>query len=280
MGINLLWPNEVLNAIKSLAVEAEFYNHLSIIKCSDKVFIHLVAMGQTHHSSQFLTLQNQFQEDGKLLVHLWEDVWIAKKEAVLGRIRSFLNLNKTLHGRKTKVLNVKSSDAKAFFDQYHLQGFVKAKFYYGLIFENEIYAMAGFSGLRPMKSKGDHYQSAELVRFAVKPGFTVTGGIGKLIQHFITQTKPDDVMTYADRDWSLGAGYQKLGFQLTNITPPQYLYLNTLTNTRYIAHRLPKIIAEQFKQQNELPQADFLSKYGYETVFNTGNLKYHLYCSH
>jgi len=211
------------------------------------------------------------------LVHLWEDIWLAKRAQVLSRIHSFLGLNASIHGRKTKIENLSKQQISNFLDQYHLQGFINAKYHYGLIVGNELIAAASFSATRPMKSKGTAYLSAELVRFATKDGFTVVGGLSKLIKHFTKQFKMNDLMTYADRDWSLGRGYDQLGFTLSKITEPVHLYVHRETLIRYFQHRLPKDIILAFETQKELALDDFLALNGFVKVFNTGNLKYHLY---
>ncbi len=48
------------------------------------------------------------------------------------------------------------------------------------------------------------YRSYEMVRFANVTGVTVTGGLSKLIKAFAEEVKPDDIMTYVDREWSDG----------------------------------------------------------------------------
>ena len=78
--------------------------------------------------------------------------------------------------------------------------------------------MATFSNKRKMSRQGPDYTSAELIRFATKDGFTVTGGLSKLIKHYMKMLAPNDLMSYADRDWSLGKGYLAAGFKLKTIS--------------------------------------------------------------
>lgn len=279
MGVKLAWHHDVLSNL----VELNNQTHLiddepyRIISCSAKVYLHLVSLTTTFHSQNLIDLQNKYQQEGNLLVHLWEDVWLLNQTGVLSRIKSFLGLNKTLHARKAKLVEVGAIQAAQFFNTYHLQGFVKAKYYYGLTLADELISMASFSDLRPMKSKGIHYKSAELVRFASKEGYTITGGLSKLIKNFLTLKKPNDLMSYADRDWSLGKGYDQLSFELTALTPPAYLFVDEKTYVRYFPHRLPKRILSAFDAQKELNLDEYLAQNGFAKVFNTGNLKYHLY---
>ncbi|MES2418642.1 MAG: hypothetical protein V4541_10685 [Bacteroidota bacterium] len=279
MGIKPNWQREVHKAITALNSQALLKKdgHYLMIDCNTKLYIHLISLSHNFTPESLIELQDNYAKEEKLLVHLWEDVWLARQNQVLNRIRSFLGLNKTIHGRKTNVVIINQKQAQEFLAQYHLQGFVKAKYNYGLIMGSELVAVAGFSGQRPMRSKGPNYYSAELVRFASKNELTVVGGLSKLIQHHSKQVKINDIMTYADRDWSLGKGYIKLNFELSAITSPAFLYVNEQNGLRYFPHRLPKAILSDFETQNELDLETFMAKQRFVKIFNTGNLKYHLY---
>ncbi len=253
MDIKDSWYQDVLAGIASISKQVTLKNEgvFVLVECSAKVYLNLVSLSTALHPSALIELQTRYEQEDKLLVHLWEDVWQFNSVGVLSRIRSFLNLNQTLHGRKTKVIALDVAQSSDFFTRYHLQGYIKAKYSYGLAMGHEVVAAASFSGRRPMKSKGINYYSAELVRFTSKTGVTVVGGLGKLIKHHAKQVEINDIMTYADRDWSLGKGYQQLGLELTTTTPPSDLYIDLLTGQRCFPHRLPKEILSAFDAQKE-----------------------------
>ena len=279
MGLNPLWQEDFFLTVQG------FYHHVQLLEANpyyiidtEKDFlIHLVPISNNFTAEELITLQNQFKVENKQLVHLWEDVWLTKREQTISRIKSFLGLNKGIHGRKVKIVDLDTKQTSHFLSTNHLQGFVKAKYNYGLTFNDDVVAVASFSDKRLMPQKGENYTSAELVRFASKTGFTVIGGLSKLIKHYIKLQKPNDLMTYADRDWSLGKGYEKLSFQLSEATKPLTLYLNKENLLRFAPHRLPKNLLLAYKNQNVLNLDEFLLENGYVKVFNTGNLKYHLY---
>jgi len=279
VGLNPLFQEDFFLTLqdKYHAVEAIQTNPFYIVAVRGTVYINLVPLNTELLSQQLLSLQVAYQQQGILLVHLWEDVWATKRDQVLSRIHSFCSQNRSLHGRKAKLIEVNAAEAKTFLDTHHLQGYIKTKHNYGLVFEDELTAVACFAASRPMKTKGEHYKSAELVRFATKTGFTIVGGLGKLLKHFLQQVKVDDLMTYADRDWSLGKGYDKLGFHFSGTTAPTIFYIDINTKNRYTTNRLPKKLLAAFDEQNVLNLDDFLTQHGYVKVFNTGNLKYHLY---
>ena len=279
MGINPLFQEDFFLTIQAKyhAVENVQTHPFYVIAIKGTVYVNLIALDSTFSPQQLLSLQVAYQQKGILLVHLWEDVWISKREQVLSRIHSFCGQNKSLHGRKAKVVEVDTIAAKTFLEANHLQGYIKTKYSFGLMFGDELSAVACFAASRPMKSKGEHYKSAELVRFATKASTTIVGGLGKLVKHFLQEVPVNDLMTYADRDWSLGKGYDKLGFHFSGTTEPVIFYVDIKTMNRYQSHRLPKKILTAFDEQKILNLDDFLTQNGFLKVFNTGNLKYHLY---
>ena len=70
-------------------------------------------------------------------------------------------------------------------------------------------AVASFSAGRTMR---DGTRSFEWIRFASLRGLRVIGGMGKLLDSFVQEHSPDDVMTYVDASDSDGSAYMELGF--------------------------------------------------------------------
>ncbi|TCC90439.1 hypothetical protein EZ428_14285 [Pedobacter frigiditerrae] len=279
MGLNPFWQEDVFLTVQGIYHQAQIrcVEPYFIIGFGQKLLIHLIPVSNNFNPEELIELQKRYEEENLLLVQLWEDVWLTKRTQVLSRINSFLGLNKGYHGRKAKIVTLNLKQASTFLNDNHLQGYIKAKYHYGLMDNDKLIAIASFSEARPMKSKGENYHSAELVRFASIDGLTIVGGLSKLIKHFLKQVKVNDLMSYADRDWSLGKGYDKLGFQLNQITAPAFIYINIESLTRYFPHRLPKVILGKFEAQNVLNLDEFLALNGYFKLFNTGNLKYNLY---
>jgi hypothetical protein len=96
-------------------------------------------------------------------------------------------------------------------------------------------AVASFSNAKKIIREGQEYRSYELIRFANYKGFTVVGGLNKLLKMFIDEHAPDDIMTYADADWSDGTNYEKIGFERIELTPPLTFKLDNETFTRKLA---------------------------------------------
>jgi hypothetical protein len=201
----------------------------------------------------FQEFSDKFNSQNQRIIHLWEDVYFFKKDLVQSRILSILGTFTRLHARHCIVKRIDKPTADNFLEINHLQGMVNAKLKYGLFLKPQyverfglldaegivhankplLIAIATFSGGRTMKEgerKGT--RSFELIRFASLKGYVVVGGMDKLMRVFTDEHQPFDIMSYADRDWSDGRSYDKLGFSKIENSLPQTLYINLKTLER------------------------------------------------
>lgn len=189
------------------------------------------------------------------VIHLWEDVWQTKRSIVESRLMSLFGKSETIPARLTQVQRIDKPTLDKFLINNHLQSKVNAKLKYGLflpsryfrVIQNEkvlqeninkdafLVAVASFSNAKKILREGQEYRSYELIRFANYKGFTVVGGLNKLLKMFIDEHAPDDIMTYADADWSDGTNYEKIGFERIELTPPLTFELDNETFTRKLA---------------------------------------------
>jgi hypothetical protein len=63
-----------------------------------------------------------------------------------------------------------------------------------------------------MTESGGNPRSFEWIRYASLKGFRVVGGMGKLMQAFVDDLQPDDIMTYVRSQESDGDAFRALGF--------------------------------------------------------------------
>lgn len=249
----------------------EAHRHGLIFQLSDNLFLHLITFAamQQPDPSLLVKLSCQMEKQNHQVIHLSEDIWNKQKNLVKARILAMLGKRKRIHARQTNVVRLDKKQADDFLNAHHLQYSTTAYYKYGLIYSNELVAVATFSKSRVMHNRAVPYRSFELVRFASKSGITVTGGLGKLLNHFIINHHPAHLMTYADRDWSMGEGYKKTGFTLSGYTEPQLFYLHPKEQIRYYPNRIPA----SFRNESELLKA------GYLKIYNAGNSKWELFCS-
>ncbi|MFP5080254.1 hypothetical protein [Pedobacter sp. JCM 36344] len=259
------WHNDLLTELNSVGLHYEIFvqAHYSLVLLKEgEVVLNLLNLNNSKTPEEVLNLPNVYNLEKKQLIHLWEDVWSTRKEQVLSRLKAIAGLNTRIHARKTEIVSLSQPEANVFLNKNHLQFSVGARHRYGLVVDNGLVAVACFSGLRKMHNGTAGYRSAELIRFANLHGITVIGGFTKLLSHFIKRHQPNDIMSYADRDWSKGSAYERSGFILAGITPPAIILVNKNTLSRTFAHRM-----------NDSQSEDLYLK-----IFNTGNLKYILAC--
>jgi len=247
------WHHQLNLALANNKIECHFFleSDFQLLRLNNQLLVHLVSLNNTFKAGDLISLQEDYHKKNSKLIHLWEDVWKLKPNQVLARIKSLLGKNTRIHGRKTKVSKITKPVADAFLIENHLQGPVSSRYKIGLFEKEELVAVATFSALRKMNHT-ENYKSAELIRFAVKAGYSITGGLSKLIAFFAETHKPNDLMSYADRDWSAGEAYTKLGFTLTAIVEP-HIYI------------LDKNLNRQLKKDDQMSATE---------VFNTGSLKF------
>ena len=90
--------------------------------------------------------------------------------------------------------------------------------------------------------------------------------MGKLLKYFIDKHSPDEIMSYADKDWSDGNVYRRLGFELHGETEPIDFYVDKETLKRIPAKKI-------LRDKQYDPQDDMSPKYYF--LRNQGNLKFY-----
>jgi hypothetical protein len=166
------------------------------------------------------------EQKGIKLIQIFEDEWVYKKEIVKSRLKNMLGLTPNkIYGRKTEVREVSPKESKLFLDTNHIQGNVNVKIKLGLFYNDELVSIMTFGGLRKILGNASIDNTFELVRFCNKLDTTVIGGADKLLKYFIKTYKSKEIVSYADRRWSQGGLYDKLGFEFTHYSTPNYYYI-------------------------------------------------------
>ncbi|WP_439559052.1 hypothetical protein [Dyadobacter sp.] len=182
-------------------------------------------------------------------VVIWEDYWIKKRRIVESRLLALLGRAHRIPARLTTAERIDKETANGFLEQNHLNGAVMAKYKYGLFLParyfrvlNEALAPAGpaellvavatFSYPRIFNKDTQPLRSHELIRAASLLNTNVVGGVDKLLQAFIRDKMPGDIMTYADLEWSAGKSYARLGFKEVSRTAPEIICLDTYSMGR------------------------------------------------
>ena len=190
-----------------------------------------------------------------------------KFDLVVSRILQFIGKSRRVFARKCHVKEIDTKTYSTFCKANHIQDSAAASIKLGL-FENEsndLVSVISFS--RPRFT--DKYDF-ELLRFCHKAGYTVIGGASKLFSHFIVNHPGARIVSYADKRWSRGNVYHKLGFKLIDETKSSFYYFKDgVTISRYQAqkHRLKDLLSEFDSNKTEIEN---MTNSGYLKVFNPG----------
>lgn len=132
---------------------------------------------------------------------------------IASQIQSRLHLNKVIYARQCQVIKLDKKVTADFLDRYHLMNSTSSAYQFGLVYQEELVAVATFSKGRKMQRLPQQQRSFELIRFCSRAGITVAGGLSKLLLHFARLRSAGDIMTYIDTSTSDGKAYLNAGFR-------------------------------------------------------------------
>ena len=171
-----------------------------------------------------------------------EDRWHLQPEAMQKRILAHLEIFNPIYARNCEVRRIDKALAKVFLEANHSYSHAACRYCYGMFLKRHtghiaqqttsyapgtLVAVATFSNARKW-SKGDKIiRSYEWTRYASLPDVRLSGGMGRMLKTFIKEVQPDDIMSYADLEWSAGDVYAQLGFTLEGQKDPVMFVIDT-----------------------------------------------------
>ena len=228
-----------------------------------------------------------------------EDRWRRQKSMMQSRILSHLEIFTQIYARNCEIRRIDKATAREFLEANHSYGDAACKYRYGLYLKRHtghnalhhadfpdhagslchserseeslapgtLVAVATFSNARKWVKGDKTILSYEWTRYASLPGIRLSGGMGKLLKAFIKEVQPDDIMTYADLEWSEGNVYEKLGFTLEGTKEAVTFEINNKQGRLPIRHNPLARAHEDIPIENEADK-----KY----LINFGSNKYRL----
>jgi hypothetical protein len=165
-----------------------------------------------------------------------EDRWNRQTEMMKARLLAHLEIFTPVYARNCEVRRIDKPTAAEFLSRTHAYGDAACKYRYGMFLKRStghiakegrcgipagtLIAVGTFSNARKWVKEDRTIRSYEWVRFASLPGLRISGGMGKILNAFIEEVQPDDIMSYADLEWSEGTVYEQLGFTLEGQKEP------------------------------------------------------------
>lgn len=209
---------------------------------------------------------------GIKLIHIWEDDWRDKRSIIESRIENLIGTSKRIWARDCKIQLISNSEYRDFVEKNHLQGFTIAKIRLGLFYKNELVSIMSFGRLRISLGYKKDANGWELLRFVNKVGLSVVGGASKLFSYFIKNWNPEKIISYADRSWSSGNLYNRLGFKYIGKTNPNYYYVKG--GKRFGRFSFRKDILVKEGNDPNMSEYQIMSGLGYSRIWDSGSLKF------
>ena len=220
-----------------------------------------------YHQEKTILCENK----GIQLIHIWEDDWLDKKDIVKDIIQSKLGMNDKIPARKCTIKEVLSKESKEFLEKYHIQGNVNASIRIGLYYDDSLVEIATFGKLRNILHSNGQENQYELYRLCSKSGYTVVGGVSKLLTHFIRKYQPKQIVSYANLDISNGNVYNSF-FKKISITSPGYYW--SKDGYKYHRSNFTKHILVKNGYDKNKTEEEIMHELGYYKLYDSGNIKY------
>lgn len=206
-------------------------------------------------------------EMGIHLLHIFESEWDYKKDIVKSIIASKLGITDKLYARKCIIKSVDKSEEKQFLNENHIQGYVSSNVCLGLYSNDELVQIMSFG-----KSRFNKKFDNELLRLATKLNKTVTGGAQKLLNHYIKEYDPSNIISYCDLRLFSGEVYKKLNFDFSHNSNPGYYYVDQWGNLHNrMQFQKSKLERKLDTYDAQLTEEENMFNNGYHRIWDCGN---------
>ena len=229
--------------------------------------------GLYYHSEKFkeknyhLDKTNYFKERGIRIIHIWEDDWDYKQGIIKSQILNLLGKSEKVYARQCFVKEL--TTVTDFLNANHTQGVDKSVIKLGLFFNNELVSVMTFNKLEGRKKMKDGYN---LSRFCNRIGYNVVGGASKLLKFFLNKYHVLRIISYADKDWSVGSLYHRLSFKNINESKPDYKYL--VNGKR--KHKQNFIKKNLGIKDLNITESKYMQEKGIYKIYDCGKIKFEL----
>jgi hypothetical protein len=242
-------------------------NKLCIEYCGLYWHSELMDKNREYHLSKLKACEHA----GMQLLTIFEDEWLSKPDVVKNKIKIALGITKPITGgRNIKIKQITNAEAKPFLIKYHLQGHVNSEICVGAFYDDNLVSVMTFG--RWVMPHTNSILYWELKRFSCDFG-RYPGIANKLLTFFESNFKPFALISYADRRWSQGNLYKKLGFELTSVVDPSYWYI-VKGKREHRSNYTKKRIIKKFNIQEPFTEIEAMKNLGFTRIWDCGNLRF------
>jgi len=288
-GTNI--ENFVISFLKKNNIEYQFRNRLILENRSELDFyipshhlaieVHglywhterkIINRGKNPRLYHLEKLENS-QKKNIRLIQIFSDEILNHPRIVESRLKTILGIKKrTIGARECEIQIVDYKMKQKFLEKYHLQGNDRSSICLGLFYKKHLVSMMTFAKPRlVMGHKNVPEGSYELLRFCSNFHFSIAGGAGKLLNYFKQNYSWNKIITYADRRWSIGNLYKKLGFEFSHNSNPNYFYTKNYMIREYRYKYNKSFLVKKYPELCEYSERIIMDSLGYERIYDCGH---------
>jgi hypothetical protein len=208
-------------------------------------------------------------------IHIFEDEWLLRPQAVKSLVRMSLGLvTEKVYARQCHVLEISSAVGISFLEQWHIQGKPSASRYLGIHQGNRLVAVIAYANRASGRGHGYDASQVEVTRFASST--QVVGGFSKALA-YMQKTNPElkAIYTFSDTRVFSGSMYAACGFTPVAKLKPDYFYVRhgkrqhkaTLQKSNFKSN--PKLLYEATLTESQLAKLN-----GFFKVYDCGKIKW------
>lgn len=235
-----------------------------------------------NHCIDTLTAANA---QGYRLIQIFEDEWLSNQRLIVSKIVHAVGTQRGLQsiGARSCTIEEITDPAKKnqFLQLHHIQGPDASSIKYGAYHNGELVGVMTFGKPRLVTGNMTREDGTwELIRFATDTNARYPGLASKMLVKFITDHQPNKIITYADRRWSEGNMYYKMGFECVNENPsPGYFYVED-GERKHRWQRTKGWLKENYDQYDDnKSEYEMMLERGIDRIYDCGSLKFELTCN-
>ncbi len=241
--------------------------------CESDCAVHSVLPASYHQSRA-----RQALDSNRRLIQWygWNDL-----DGLISLLRPKLQPAKKFSSRRLELIAMPQKDANRFLKNFHIQGGARAQSHcYGLSLDGEILAVATFG-----KSRFGSSLDYEFIRYAVRPGFIVYGGAGRLLERFLEDVGGGSIVSYVDFDHTTSRSVFLLqsGFSELAPTGPGLIWHRlsdgrAVRNTSLLAQGADRILGTSYgsREASGVNNSEIMLLEGFLPVHTSGNRVFEL----
>lgn len=243
--------------------------------------IQIIPIDKPYDKYLYTNLLKQSLSCDSVTIFIFEDEWISNQELIISKINHYSNNSNVspIPARKCVIKQILNSEKRELLTKNHIQGNDNAPLSYGAYYSDKLVAVMTFSAPRvavgAASTNRERYEGMwELSRFCTDVNYRIPGIASKLLKHFQRNNNWIEIYSFADRRWSVGNMYYKLGFELTATNPPAYFYVVDGKRKHRWNYRKDLLRDKLPNYDAKLTEYENMQNHGFWRVWDCGTLKF------